>query len=144
MTNDANETSAYAKQLPLIHPENEPYWASLRAHELRMQRCSDCGTLRYPISPVCYSCFSDHAEWDLLSGRGTLGSWIIIERATGNPVWSEDVPYIVAQVELEEGTRLTTNIVEAGASALRVGMPVEIVFDDVTPEVTLAKFRPTS
>ena len=88
--------------------------------------------------------FSDRAEWDRLSGRGTLGSWIVIERATANPVWSEDVPYIVAQVELEEGPRLTTNIVEAEASALRVGMPVEIVFDDVTPEVTLAKFRPAS
>ena len=84
------------------------------------------------------------AEWDRFSGRGTLGSWIVIERATGNPVWSEDVPYIVAQVELEEGPRLTTNIVEAEASALRVGMPVQIVFDDVTPEVTLAKFLPAS
>jgi uncharacterized OB-fold protein len=134
---------AYKKQLPMIHPANAPYWAALKNHELRMQRCKECGTLRYPVSPVCYQCMStNEPDWELLSGKGTLTSWIVVERATGNPAWSEDVPYVVAYVDLDEGPRLTTNIVETDPFALTAGLRVEVVFDDVTPEVTLAKFRP--
>jgi uncharacterized OB-fold protein len=145
MTTHEASASGYQKQLPVIHPANAGYWAALKNHELRLQRCNECGTLRYPASPVCYQCMSTaEATWEKLSGRGTLTSWIVVERATGNPAWSEDVPYVVAYVDLDEGPRLTTNIVEADPYALAAGMRVEVVFDDVTPEVTLAKFRPAS
>jgi uncharacterized OB-fold protein len=140
----ASRTGQYKKPLPVIHPDNAPYWAALKEHELRMQRCSDCGTLRYPVSPVCYKCLSERCEWEKLSGKGVLRSWIVVEAATGNPAWSEDVPYVVALVDLTEGPRLTTNIVGIDADKLKYGMPLEIVYADVTPEVTLAKFRPAS
>ena len=136
-------TGTYKKALPLIHPANEPYWTSLKAHELRLQRCNECNTLRYPVSPVCYQCMSTaEPTWETLSGKATLTSWIVVERATGDAAWSEDVPYVVAYVDLDEGPRLTTNIVETELYALKTGMRMEVVFDDVTPEVTLAKFRP--
>jgi len=135
-------TRAYKKPLPMIHPDNEPYWAALKQHELRMQRCQECGTLRYPVSPVCHKCLSDQVDWEQLSGKGTLGTWIVVEQATGNPAWQEDVPYVVALVNLAEGPRLTSNVVGIDPDKLRYGMPLEVVFDEVTPEVTLAKFRP--
>ncbi len=142
-THDSHPSTAYKKQLPVIHPANAPYWESLKRHELRLQRCNECSTLRFPVSPVCYQCMSTtEPTWELLSGKGTLTSWIVVERATGNPAWSEDVPYVVACVDLDEGPRLTTNIVEADPFALTSRMRVEVVFDDVTPDVTLAKFRP--
>lgn len=138
----SGRTGTYKKPLPVVHPDNEGYWQSLKNHELRLQRCTDCGILRYPVSPVCWKCLSEAHEWQKLSGKGTLRSWIVVEAATGNPAWSEDIPYVVALVDLEEGPRLTTNIVQADPYSLTYGMPVEIVFDDVTPEVTLAKFKP--
>jgi uncharacterized OB-fold protein len=135
------QTAPYALPLPAVHPDNAPYWEALKEHELRMQRCEACDTLRFPVSPVCHNCLSDRAEWELLSGKGTLGTWIIVERATGDPAWQEVAPYIVALVNLEEGPRLTTNIVDIDPEELSYGMALEIFFDDVTPEITLAKFR---
>ena len=144
-THESAPASTYKKPLPAIHPENAPYWAALKEHELRLQRCRQCATLRYPASPVCYGCMSTaEPAWEQLSGKGTLGAWIVVERATGNPAWSEEVPYVVAYVDLDEGPRLPTNIVGVDPYALKTGMRVEVVFDDVTPEVTLAKFQPAS
>ncbi|MEI7925962.1 MAG: OB-fold domain-containing protein [Chloroflexota bacterium] len=140
----ASRTGSYKKPLPVIHPDNAPYWAALKNHELRLQRCTDCNTLRYPVSPVCWKCLSEAADWEKLSGKGTLRSWIVVEAATGNPAWSEDIPYVVALVDLAEGPRLTTNVVETDPYSLTYGMPLEIVFADVTDEVTLAKFKPAS
>ena len=132
----------YRKPLPVIHPESEPFWTALKERQFKLQRCLDCGTLRYPIGPVCYKCFSGSGEWTAVSGRATLVSWIVVEQATGNNAWQEDVPYVVAFVKLAEGPQMTTNIVECDPFGLEVGIPLEIVFDDVTPEVTLPKFRP--
>ena len=139
------EAKPYKQPLPVVHPDNAGFWAALKNHELRLQRCTACQTLRYPVSPVCHNCLSYEHEWELLSGRGTLGSWIIVEQATGNPAWQEVVPYVVALVNLEEGPRITSNVVgleHAQFDQLKYGMPLTIVFDDVTPEITLPKFRP--
>ncbi len=140
MQDSVGET--YRLPLPIVHPENEGYWSSLRRHQISLQRCSDCGTIRYPVSPVCHQCFGERYRWRPLSGDGRLTSWVIVERATGNPAWSEVVPYAVGQVDLAEGPRLITNIINAEFDSLYQGMPVEIVYDDVTPEITLAKFQP--
>ena len=135
-------TEKYDKPLPIIHPENKPYWDSLKAHQIKMQKCLDCGTIRFPVSPVCYKCFSGKSEWTPLSGKGKVSAWVIIVQATGNPAWQKDVPFNVALVDLAEGPRLTTNIVQVKNEDIYKGMPVEINYDDVTPEVTLAKFKP--
>ena len=136
------EARPYKQPLPVVHPDNAGFWAALKSHELRLQRCRDCKTLRYPVSPVCYNCLSYEADWERLSGKATLGSWIVVEQATGNPAWQEVVPYVVALVNLAEGPRLTTNIIGIDADKLKYGTPLEIVYHDVTPEITLAKFRP--
>jgi uncharacterized OB-fold protein len=129
------------KPLPAITEDGAPYWEGCRAGELRAQRCAGCGRLRWPPSVVCPHCLGEEAAWVALSGRGTVYSFIVVHRPQ-HPAFFADAPYNVAIVELEEGPRLHTNVVECAPEALRVGMPVEVVFERVNDEVTLPKFRP--
>ncbi len=132
----------YKKPLPAISTLNEAYWHGLKRHELKLQRCSDCGKMWYPPSPFCPVCWSRNFAWQQLSGLGKVNSWVVFHQAYFSS-FKDDIPYNVAEVELEEGPRLLTNLVAVDNSDIALGMPVEIVFDDVTDEVTLAKFRPT-
>jgi uncharacterized OB-fold protein len=79
--------------------------------------------------------------WEQATGRGTVSSWVVVHKAW-LPAFAADLPYNAVQVELEEGVRLTCNLVGAGNEALRVGLQVEAVFDDVTADATLPRFRP--
>jgi uncharacterized OB-fold protein len=82
-------------------------------------------------------------EWSQVSGRGTIHSYTVVRRAPG-PAFAADVPYAVVLVELVEGPRMLSNLVSAEVDAIRIGDPVEVVFDAVTDEVTLPRFRPTA
>ncbi len=133
--------SDYAKPLPAISSLNKPYWDGLKHRELRMQRCDACGKVWYPPSPLCPVCWSRKFTWTKLSGRGRVNSWVIFHQSYFRGFDSE-LPYNVAEVELDEGPRLTTNLVDVRNDDIKADMPVEIVFQDVTPEIALAKFRP--
>ena len=131
----------YEKPLPYVHEETKPFWDGTKKHELCLQRCRDCGKFRFYPRSFGPHCFSYTTEWTKVSGRGNIYSFTVLHRAA-SPPFKQDVPYNVAIVELEEGVRMMTNIVECRNEDLRVDMPVEVVFDDVTPEITLAKFKP--
>ena len=131
----------YLKPLPPITNLNRPYWDGLREHQLRMQQCSDCRLIWYPPAPVCPGCWGTLIEWVPLSGRGTVNSWVVFHQAYLKG-YDGEVPFNVAEVTLEEGPRLMTNLVGVANDEIEMGMPVEIVFDAVTDEVTLAKFKP--
>lgn len=134
-------TSEYRKPLPRPTPISAGYWRGAKAHQLRLQRCRDCGQhIFYPRS-LCPYCLSHHLEWVTASGKGKVYSYTVVRRAA-HPAFQEDVPYVLAIVELEEGPRMTTNIVGCDPQEVRVEMAVEAVFDDVTAEVTLVKFKP--
>jgi len=133
----------YAKQLPVITPENQPFWDACKAGELRMQQCADCGHVRYPINAVCPRCLSARFDWKRLSGRGTVFSYIVFHQVY-NPAWKDDVPYNVAMIQLEEGPRMFSNVVGVPNDAVKVGDAVEVVFDPVTAEVALPRFRPAA
>jgi len=133
--------SEYKKPLPAISTLNEPYWHGLKRRELKMQRCGDCGKTWYPPAPFCPVCWSRNVSWQTLSGRGRVNSWVVFHQAYFSS-FKDDIPYNVAEVELEEGPRLLTNLVAVDNADITSGMLVEIVFDDVTEEVTLARFRP--
>jgi uncharacterized OB-fold protein len=92
---------------------------------------------------VCPNCWSQKLSWVKVTGRGTLYSWGVAHRQ-GHPSFRDDVPYVIGLVELDEGIRFLSNIVDSPFDQLQVGMPVEVVFDDVTPEATLPKFRRSS
>jgi hypothetical protein len=129
------------KPLPGISEDSAPYWEGTRAGELRAQRCIDCGHLRFPPSILCPKCLGERAEWQRLSGRGSIYTFIVVHRPQ-HPAFFADAPYNVAIVELDEGIRLHTTIVECPNEALVVGMPVEVMFDKINDEVTLPRFRP--
>jgi uncharacterized OB-fold protein len=136
-----SQAKAQRKPLPRVDEETRPWWEALVRHELYVQQCAACGTRRLPPRALCPACLSAETTWLRASGRGTVYSYTVTFQNQA-PGFREELPYVLALVELEEGPRLMTNVVGCVPDAVRIGMPVEVVFDDVAPEVTLAKFRP--
>ena len=134
--------SDYAKPLPYADPETKPYWEWCRKRELRMQCCAECGAFRFPPGPMCPSCNSMRDEWVKLRGTGTVYSWIVVHPPV-LPAFASDAPYSVVLVQLDDDPmlRLVGQVVDVANDELAAGMPVEVVFDDVTPEITLPKWR---
>lgn len=137
--------NAYAKPLPnpLSVEASRPFWEAAKRRELLMPRCRLCDRLFFYPREVCPVCLSPEIDWVKVSGNGRLYSYTVIEQPA-NPAFRADVPYIYALVQLAEGPRMITNLVECAPEAARVDMPVVAVFDDVTPEVTLVKFKPVA
>jgi uncharacterized OB-fold protein len=133
--------SDHAKPLPRITPDGKRFWDALREHRLVLPFCEECGRAHLPPGPVCPFCFSDRLAWRAAVGRGRISSWTVVHKAWF-PAFAGDVPYNVVQVELDEGPRLTASVVGVPNDRLAVGLRVVVDFDDVTPEVTLPRFRP--
>jgi uncharacterized OB-fold protein len=132
----------YSGPLPVPTPESQPFWAAARRHELTLQRCRACARFFFYPRAACPHCLSGDLEWRRVSGRGTLHTFTVVYRGLRNFPLGE--PYVLAIVELDEGPRMMTNLVdvEADPAKLRIGIPVEVVFADVTSEVSLPRFRP--
>jgi uncharacterized OB-fold protein len=135
------DAKTYRKPLPRIDEESRGWWEALARHELYVQRCRDCGTKRLYPRALCTACLSSATEWVRATGRGSVYTFTVTHQNQA-PGFREELPYVLAIVELEEGPRLMTNVVGCAPDALRIGMPVEVVFEDATPDVTLPKFRP--
>ncbi len=133
--------SAYTKPLPQPNEVSQPFWDAAKRHELQIQRCNACGTHIFYPREACAECLSPDLIWIPVSGKGTLYSYTIAQAPT-HPAFAEDVPYVIAIVELEEGPRITTNLVGCQPDQVTIGMPVVASFEEVTPEMTLVKFRP--
>ncbi|MBI3078993.1 MAG: Zn-ribbon domain-containing OB-fold protein [Deltaproteobacteria bacterium] len=127
--------------MPVPSKLSEPFWAACKRHELRVQRCQRCGAYRFPPAILCPECLSLETEWTGLGGRGRVFSYVVYHRLY-HPAFEADLPYAVALIELEEGVRMIANVVGIAPEKVTCDMPVEVVFEDVTPEVTLPKFRP--
>lgn len=132
---------AIEKPLPRPTEDTAPYWEAAQRGELRLQRCNDCGHLRFPPALLCARCLSAVHEWVRLSGHGTVFSWIIVHQPQ-HPAFTPEAPYNVTIVELEEGPRLHTRLVECRDEEIFIGMQVEVVFRRASDEVTLPMFRP--
>lgn len=126
--------------LPTITDLNRPFWDGCAAGELRMQQCSRCALVRYPVSEVCPRCLSSNAEWRSLSGRGEVLSSIGFHRAY-NPAWADRVPYNVVLVELAEGPRMFSNVLPLDRLDTPAGTPVHVVFEEVGG-ISIPKFAP--
>ena len=131
----------YNKPLPVINEDNAPFWEYCHQHELRMQKCTRCGHIRFPPGVVCPKCHSLEAEWTRLSGRGKVYSFVIY-RLAYHPSYLKDLPYSVGIIELVEGPRMESNITGCKMEDIRIDMPVEVFFDDVTVDISLPKFKP--
>lgn len=126
--------------LPVPTPETQHFWEGARAGELRLQRCRDCEQAYFPPRPFCPNCGQSDVEIFCASGRAQLHSYVIHHR----PAPGLEPPYSIAVVELEEGPRMMTNIVDCEQSpeALVLDMPLEVRFEPVSDEISLPLFRP--
>jgi len=126
---------------PQPTPETQHFWDGTRAGELRLQRCNACGKVYFPPRPFCPTCAAREVSVFAASGKGRLYSYVIHHR----PVPGFTPPYAIAVVELEEGPRLMTNIIDCPQTpeALVLDMPVEVAFEKLDDEITLPLFRPT-
>jgi len=132
--------ASYRKPLPLMRGFTEQFYEHCRNGELRFQRCNACGKWRHVPRYTCAGCGSWDWEWAPSSGRGRVFSWTVVRRPM-HPDFAEEVPYAPAIIEMEEGVRLVSWVVDCPPEEIRTGMPVEVLFEAVTPEVTLPKFR---
>lgn len=129
----------YRKPRPRIGPDNEPFWQGCRAHRLMLPTCDNCGKSHLPPGPVCPFCFSDDIGWRQASGHGRISTWTMVHKAWF-PAFKDEIPYNVVQVELDEGPRLTSHIVDSGGQKIQIGQRVEVTFTDVDDELTLHGF----
>jgi uncharacterized protein len=132
---------AYNKPLPKLNSDAKPFWDGCKNHELRFQQCQACGHVRWPSSIICPKCNKRETRWVIAGGHGTIYTYAVYHIAY-HPGFSDDIPYVVAIVELDEGPHLLTNIINCNHQEIRCGMDVIVVWDDVTPETTVPKFRP--
>ena len=134
---------ALPKPLPQPTPVTQPFWDAAKERRLSIQRCASCNRYVFYPRPLCPYCGSTELTWTDVSGRGVVYSYTIARRATMR-AFAEEVPYVIAIVELAEGPHMTTHIVGCEPEAVAIGMPVEATFEDANDEVTLVKFRPAS
>jgi uncharacterized protein len=131
------------KPLPVPMAWSRPFWDAAREHRLVLKKCAKCGNIDQPPYLFCTECMSDEHEWIEASGKGTLYAYAINSFGVPFPFW-DDMPYVLGIVDLDEGVRIISNIVECDHEKLRNGMELEVVFDDVSPEITLPKWRPAA
>ena len=132
----------YEKFLPEGIPEwQRPFWDSLREHEIRVQRCSACGAYRYHPKEMCPRCRSRDAEWSPISGRGEVYTYTVVRRAP-TPAYQPDVPYVIVHATMAEGFRMIATLPGVPPDRVRIGLPVVLGYEDVSPEWTLLTFRP--
>jgi uncharacterized OB-fold protein len=131
---------------PLPQPDDDlvaAFWEHCAREELRFQRCTGCGTWRHLPRLRCAQCASPEFTWERSSGRGRVYSWTVTHQS---PIraFAARAPWAVLVVELEEGVRMVAGLVDAKPDVLRLDLPVEVVFERVSPEWALPQFRPRS
>jgi|SRR5581483_4194716 len=117
----------------------DPFLDAAREGKLLIQRCADCEKYQFYPRQVCVHCGSSSVEWAEASGRGTVHTYTVIHQ-NGMPGWRDELPYVAAIIDLEEGARMTSNVVDIEPADVQIGMPVEVTFVDEGTYV-LPRFR---
>jgi uncharacterized OB-fold protein len=123
-----------------VDEENRWFFEACARRELVLQRCGACGALRYYPRALCPKCLSSEAEYRRMSGRGRVYTFTVTHQnqAAG---FRDELPYVMAYVQLDEGPRILTNIVHTDPQTVKIGMPVEVVFEDFDEGLAMAKFQ---
>ena len=140
-------TELVAGVTPTVIDETRGFWEGTLVEELRFQVCNACGNRQLPGGPCCSSCLSQDLAWQRASGRGTVFTFTVVHHAF-HPMFADKVPYVVADVQLDEGPILPTNLTDIPPQDVRIGMPVEVWFDEEIEDafhvkLRLPKFRPS-
>ncbi len=137
-------TKPWNKPLPSTDEDIAPFFAALKKHEFRLMKCKVCGAWYWPAA-YCLNHpgkpYYGDLEWTIASGKGKVFTYNIHYRAF-HPGFVEDLPYVYAMIELAEGPMITSNIIGCDPKEVKIGMPVEVVFQDINENFTLPMFRP--
>ncbi|WP_131738205.1 Zn-ribbon domain-containing OB-fold protein [Actinomadura roseirufa] len=131
--------SALPVPAPIINPDTAEYWAATLEGRLLITRCSQCGEASWYPRPICPFCHSTDTVLEQASGRGTVYTFSVVRKVPGP--WAKAAPYVLAYVELEEGPRMMTNIVDCPVEDVSIGAPVEVAFFDTGEGSALPRFR---
>ena len=120
-----------------------PFWQAAAEHRLVVQRCTACEHTRHPPAPICPECRSSDADWKQLSGEGEIYTYTIVHRPIAA---NQELPYVIAVVSLEDsgGLRMISNVVDIDPDDLAIGLPVELVWEDMSADLAIPRFRPTA
>ena len=129
--------------MPRVDEESRPFWEACARHELYVQKCRACGRVFYYPRGFCLHDLTADFDWLRCSGKGTVYTFTVT-RQNQSAGFRDNLPYVMAYVELEEGVRMLTNIVDCDPEQVRIGMPVEVTFEDLTDEVSVPLFRPAA
>ena len=132
--------TSYSKPLPLMQGLNGQFYEHCKQKQLCFQRCKQCAKWRHVPRVMCAACGSWEWEGVASKGRGKVFTWTVVRRPM-HPAFKDDAPYAPVVVQMDEGVRLVTSLIDCTPDEIQRGMPVEVVFDAVTPDVTLPKFR---
>ena len=133
----------YKKPLPVVQPWSKAFWEGTKQHKLLIQECQDCKAKIFYPRQYCPGCWSSNLGWAEASGKGTVFCHTIT-LAGVEEKFAADLPFVLAMVDLEEGIRMMTRIVECEPEAVSIGMDVEVVFEDISDEFALPFFRPAT
>jgi uncharacterized OB-fold protein len=132
--------------LPTAEPsptlETEPFWAAADDGRLVLPQCASCGTVIWYPRLFCPHCRATDIGWIEASGHGTIYSFTVVRQSMGE--WKDVVPYVLAYVELDEGPRVLTNVVDCDPDVVEVGQPVEVTFDRSPEGRGVPRFRPAN
>lgn len=129
------------KPLPRPTPLSQPFWDGLKAHEVRLQVCEDCGHAVFFPRSHCPACGGRRLAWRRVSGQATLYTFTVA-RVPTLPEFTDEMPQLLAVVELDEGPHLNTTLVGVDPESIRVGLRVRPVFDERPGSVTLLRYTP--
>jgi len=128
------------KPKPRPAPESLPYWQAAREHRLALPKCEDCQKFWFPPSRTCPHCLSANFSFQNVTGKGKIFSFVTFHRVY-RPAFTNDVPYVVTLIELDEGPRLLSNIMGVTHDQVKCEMRVEVVFDDYDEDISIPKFK---
>ena len=134
--------TSYDKPLPNRAQHSREFWEGTKRHELLIQKCKDCGEKVFYPKIFCPHCSSSNLGWVRASGKGSVYSFSTTLGKNAPSGFLHDVPYVTAIIRLEEGVKLMSTIVDCSWEDVKCDMDVEVLFDDVTDEITLPRFKP--
>lgn len=125
---------------PPVNPETQPFWDAAADGRLLLKRCADCQAVIWYPRAICPTCHGIDTTWFDASGRGVIYSYAVVHRGEGS--YANATPFVLAYVELLEGPRIITNIVDADPDTLAIDQPVSVVFHATSSGTALPRFRP--
>ena len=131
------------KPLPTNAGETKVFWDGCKKGELIIQQCNSCNEYQFYPRGICSNCWTTDIKWVHSTGRGKVWTYTITYQ-NRTPGFAEDVPYVLALVELDEGVKMFTNIIECDPKEVKIGMDVEVTFVRANNFITIPYFKPIS